>query len=229
VRELLKKIKWQRVAILIVVLLLMTGICLMGWLQIKDQITDLESFRTTIRSYGVWSYLIMILLVALQVIVAVIPAGPFQLAAGFAFGNVVGIILNLCGCALGSGIMFLLVRKFGMKFITFFVDESEVEKIKVITKKEKWKWVLMVVFLIPGTPKDVIGIFAGLTDIKLWEWLLIATLGRLPAIVLTVMGGAALFSTDFKVAAILIGSTIVLMAIGAIIYKVWNNKQKTNN
>ena len=55
--------------------------------------------------------------------------------------------------------------------------------------------------------------------------MLISTLGRLPAIILTVMGGSAIFDSDIKFAVIIIAVIVVLMALGAIGYKIWLDKK----
>ena len=220
-----KKVKWFRIIVLGLFIAVIAGLSWLLWLKFRPYITDMDSFRTLVNSMGIWGYLAIILMVAVQIILAVIPAGPFQLAAGFAYGNVTGVILNLIGCALGSGIVFLLVRKFGKRIIKWFVNDSEMDKLEKVINSPRWKWILTIIFLVPGTPKDVIGYFAGLTKIKFWEWMLISTLGRLPAIILTVMGGSAIFDSDIRFAVIIIAVIVVLMALGAIGYKIWLDKK----
>lgn len=220
-----KKVKWFRIIVLGLFIAVIAGLSWLLWLKFRPYITDMNSFRSLVDSMGIWGYLAIILMVAVQIILAVIPAGPFQLAAGFAYGNVIGVILNLIGCAIGSGIVFLLVRKFGRKIIKWFVNDSEMDKLDKVINSPRWKWILTIIFLVPGTPKDVIGYFAGLTKLKFWEWMLISTLGRLPAIILTVMGGSAIFDSDIKFAVIIIAVIVVLMALGAIGYKIWLDKK----
>lgn len=220
-----KKVKWFRIVVLSLFIAGIAGLSWLLWLNFKPYITDMNSFRSLINGMGIWGYLAIILMVAVQIILAVIPAGPFQLAAGFAYGNVTGVILNLIGCAIGSGIVFALVRKFGRKIIKWFVNDSEMDKLDKVINSPRWKWILTIIFLVPGTPKDVIGYFAGLTKLKFWEWLLISTLGRLPAIILTVMGGSAIFDSNIKFAVIIIAVIVVLMALGAIGYKIWLDKK----
>ena len=220
-----KKVKWFRLIVLGLFIAVIAGLSWLLWLKFRPYITDMNSFRSLVDSMGIWGYLAIILMVAVQIILAVIPAGPFQLAAGFAYGNVIGVILNLIGCAIGSGIVFLLVRKFGRRIIKWFVNDSEMDKLDKVINSPRWKWILTVIFLVPGTPKDVIGYFAGLTKLKFWEWMLISTLGRLPAIILTVMGGSAIFDSDIKFAVIIIAVIVVLMAFGAIGYKIWLDKK----
>ena len=220
-----KKVKWFRIIVLGLFISVIAGLSWLLWLKFRPYITDMNSFRSLVDSMGIWGYLAIILMVAVQIILAVIPAGPFQLAAGFAYGNVIGVILNLIGCAIGSGIVFLLVRKFGRRIIKWFVNDSEMDKLDKVINSPRWKWILTVIFLVPGTPKDVIGYFAGLTKLKFWEWMLISTLGRLPAIILTVMGGSAIFDSDIKFAVIIIAVIVVLMALGAIGYKIWLDKK----
>ncbi|MBR2599823.1 MAG: TVP38/TMEM64 family protein, partial [Erysipelotrichaceae bacterium] len=56
-----------------------------------------EKFKEWIDSYGILGRLIYILITTLQVIVAVIPGEPFEIAGGYCFGLVEGTLLCLTG------------------------------------------------------------------------------------------------------------------------------------
>ena len=40
---------------------------------------------------------------------------------------------------------------------------------------------LFILFFIPGTPKDLLTYVSGLTPVKLWQWLLLTTIARIPS------------------------------------------------
>ena len=46
-----------------------------------------------------------------------------------------------------------------------------------------------VLMTIPGTPKDLLTYFVGLTDMKLGTFLLISLVGRLPSVLSSTVGG----------------------------------------
>lgn len=76
-----------------------------------------ELFRSWVDASGLWGRLYFVGTVVLQVIVAWIPGEAVELAGGYAFGVVEGTLLSMAGIGLGSWIIFLLVRKFGIKII----------------------------------------------------------------------------------------------------------------
>ena len=53
----------------------------------------------------------------------------------------------------------LLVKKYGKKFVYSLCGKERVKKIeksKLFRNKKTIEWVVMVLFLIPGTPKDLL-------------------------------------------------------------------------
>ena len=82
-------------------------------------------FRSMVDSYGIWGRLVFVGMVVLQVVVAFIPGEPIELAAGYAFGFWEGTILTLIGFLVGNMIVFVLVRKFGIKMVEVFFHEKE--------------------------------------------------------------------------------------------------------
>lgn len=59
------------------------------------------------------------------------------------------------------------------------------------------------VFLIPGSPKDILSYAAGLTRIKLSTWVVINLFGRIPGILLSTLGGDRLLSGNYLLTAAL--------------------------
>ena len=86
-----------------------------------------EKFQMWVESKGIWGILAFIGMNAAQVLFAVIPGGPFEIGAGYAFGIWKGSLICDIAMTLGSVIIFLLVRKFGMKFIELFVSKENKE------------------------------------------------------------------------------------------------------
>ena len=59
-------------------------------------------------------------MVVLQVVVAVIPGEPLEIAAGYAFGALEGTLLCMVGTWIGGLMVFLLVRRFGVRAVEIF-------------------------------------------------------------------------------------------------------------
>ena len=69
---------------------------------------------------GVWAPVLFTGMMILQVIVAVIPGEPLEIAAGYAFGAVEGTFLCILGTFIGGMLVFLLVRRFGLRAVEVF-------------------------------------------------------------------------------------------------------------
>lgn len=156
-----------------------------------------ERFRDWVDSHGFGGRLAYMGMVILQVVVALIPGEPFEIAAGYAFGAVEGTLLCLVASALGSVCVFLLVRRFGQRLAEIFFSPEKLRSVRFLQASPKRDLLFLIVFMLPGTPKDLLCYFAGLTNIRFPVWLLICSLGRLPSIVTSTIGGNALGTKNY--------------------------------
>lgn len=191
-----------------------------------NYISEPEKFREWIDSYGIFSRLIFVALVVLQVVVAIIPGEPFEIAAGYIFGAVEGTILSIIGTLIGSVIVFWFVRVFGVKFVEIFYSREKINSLKFLKNTKKLTLITYIVFLIPGTPKDLLTYFVGLTNIKFSSWVLIASVARLPSIVTSTVGGDALGVKKYELAIIVFAITIFISVVGMIIYNEISKSKK---
>ncbi len=178
-----------------------------------------EKFQAWIDSFGILGRLVFIGIIVLQVIIALIPGEPFEIAAGYAFGSVEGTLLCLAGIVLGSVIIFLLVRKFGVKLVELFFPMEKINSLKFLQNKQRLNTVYFVVMCLPGTPKDLLSYFAGLTDMKITTWLLIVTIARIPSVITSTIGGSALGSEQYIFAVIAFAATLLISGAGLLIYR----------
>ena len=72
--------------------------------------------------------------------------------------------------------------------------------------------------MLPGTPKDLLCYFAGLTDMPFSLWLMICSLGRLPSIVTSTIGGSALGSQNYTAAILVFAGTLLVSGLGLLAY-----------
>ena len=91
-----------------------------------------EKFREWVNGFGVWGKLIFVGLIVLQIIVAFIPGEPFEIVAGYAFGTFWGTLLCVVGEVIGSVLVFLFVRRFGMKVAEVFFPQEKLQKLKFL-------------------------------------------------------------------------------------------------
>lgn len=178
-----------------------------------------EAFRQWVAGHGVWGMAAYAGMVFLQVLVAIIPGEPLEIAGGYAFGAVWGTVLCLLGSILGSVAVFAVVRKWGIPLVEVFFPREKLEKLSFLRTSPKRTALLWLVFTVPGTPKDLLCYFAGLTDLSWSSWLLIASVGRIPSIVTSTVGGDALGMQNYQFAVVTFLATLVIAGVGLLIYR----------
>lgn len=177
-----------------------------------------EQFRSWVDGHGALGWAAYAAMVFLQVVVAIIPGEPLEIAGGYAFGAWWGTALCLIGAVLGSAAVFALVRRWGRPLVEVVFPKEKLDKLQFLHSSPKRTALLWLIFTAPGTPKDLLCYFAGLTDMKWRTWLLIATVGRLPSIVTSTVGGGALGDRNYTAAAIAFGVALAAAGVGYLVY-----------
>lgn len=178
-----------------------------------------ERFRAWVDSSGFVSRVIFVGMVVFQLIIALIPGEPLEMGAGYAFGAVEGTILCIIGCVIGSALVFLFVRRFGVKLVEVFFPREKIRSLRFLQDSRRLNLLTFIVFFIPGTPKDLLSYFIGLTDMKLGTWLFITAVARIPSIVTSTVTGDALGLKDYQFALIAFGVTLALSLLGILVYR----------
>lgn len=178
-----------------------------------------EQFRSWVDGHGALGWAAYAAMVFLQVVVAIIPGEPLEIAGGYAFGAWWGTALCLIGAVLGSAAVFALVRRWGRPLAEVVFPKEKLDKLQFLHSSPKRTALLWLIFTAPGTPKDLLCYFAGLTDMKWRTWLLIATVGRLPSIVTSTVGGGALGDRNYTAAAIAFGVALAAAGVGYLVYR----------
>ncbi len=187
--------------------------------QMITLVGDGQAFREWIAEKGIWGKVIYIGMVFIQIVISIIPGEPIELGGGYAFGAWQGLLLAETGILLASTCVFLFVKRFGSKAVYAFVPREKIEDISFLRDAEKRNVLVFIIFFIPGTPKDVITYFIGLTPMTLKEWLIISTLARIPSVLTSTLTGAAAAQQDYWQAALIFGITAVVSVIGIFVYR----------
>ncbi len=226
--------KWTRRQItqLILAILAVIFICILGYCigrPLVHFVSEPEKFQLWVEEKGILGVLAFMGMNILQVLLAVIPGGPFEIGAGYAFGVVKGSLICDIAMTIASVIIFLFVKKFGLRFVELFVSKEKIESVKFLKSSKRSESIIFLLFLVPGTPKDLLSYLVGLTDMKLSHWIFICGVGRLPAIFLSALSGSALSSAKYHLAIILIAAIIMLYVVGIILYRIHNKRAAEKN
>lgn len=182
-------------------------------------VSDAEAFRIWVEDTGWTSRIVFLFMLVFQVVFAFIPGGIFEIAGGYAFGAWEGTLLSVIGTTLGSAAVFLLVKRYGLRFVLLFFSQEKLDSVKFMHNKNKLYLIIFIAFIIPGTPKDLLCYVAGLTDMKLGAWLLITSIARIPAITISTIGGNAIGTEQYIFAIIVFVITIILSIAGIFVYR----------
>lgn len=170
-----------------------------------------------VESFGPLGFIGFILLQAAQVVAAPIPGEVTGLLGGYLYGPVPGIVLSTLGLTLGSYIAFILSRKFGRPFVEKFVDAYYLTKFDYLLL-HKGVFLVFILFLIPGVPKDYLCYILGLGRLSTMEFLVIGGVGRLLGTVLLTLGGDYLRHEEYRNFCFLVAIALVFILI-TIMYK----------
>ena len=182
-------------------------------------INDPDSFRDWIDSFGVYSSLAYVAITILQILVPLIPGEPMEMIAGYAFGAFEGSLLCILAESLGSIIVLFAVKKYGRKIVEVFFEKEKIESLKFLKSSRNRILLFAVIFIVPGTPKDLLCYLAGLTKIDVRYLIPIITLGRFPSIITSTLAGAHLGDRKYFSAAVYVFIALLLSCTGILVYR----------
>lgn len=166
------KIKVFKIILAILVLTLFIGITTYLFPVMKD-LSSIEgqiAFKEKVDNSGMFGLLSLFGLQVAQIFLIIVPGEPIEILAGMCYGGFLGTIFIMVSAFIISTTIFFLVRKFGRKFVYDFCDEKKVAKIensKLFQNPKKIELIMLILFLIPGTSKDLLVYIAGLLPINL--------------------------------------------------------------
>lgn len=186
---------------------------LLAWLA------DARAVRAFVSDHAFVSRLAMLGINIVQVLLAFLPGEPVELASGYAFGFWEGTALCLVASGLATSMIYWATRRWGWKLVGLFFDRSLFDRFSWLKSAKRLELIMFIVFLIPGTPKDFLTYFAGLTNMRFLPVVLIATFGRIPSIVTSTIAASAVGSGNWPLVACMLVASAFLLAVGGLMYR----------
>ena len=137
-----------------------------------------------------WSHLAYFGIQLASVVIAPIPSNITAAAGAYLFGLWPSFLLTWGAVTLGSVIVFILARLLGGRFVCRFVGEKLSEKYLDLIRRKRDVFLLLA-FLFPFFPDDLLCILAGLTDISFKRFFLLVVLARPWGLLVACMVGSA--------------------------------------
>lgn len=190
------------------------------FLKYADLFKNQENIKEVILSYGRHSVLVFILIQILQVVVFFIPGEVIQIAGGYIFGSLLGTIISSIGILIGSAIGYFIARYLARDAVRKIIEKRNLKHFRNILTKGSNKIVILIVYLIPGIPKDILVYLCGLSDVNFWDFLLYSSIGRFPGIVISALFGYSIGDRNY----IILGTVAIISVIFFLIGILKGNK-----
>jgi len=163
-------------------------------------VKDLFSLRADeiagfVESFGIFSYLIFLLIVVLEVVLAPVPPLLLYTVAGILYSSLIGGLLVLAGNLVGATIDFFLARKFGAQRFRRAIKPSLTERFN----RFFGKYGALSVFLLrinPLTTSDLVSYIAGFTNMRYLPFIIATAVGLAPLIFIQTYLGGSIFSRN---------------------------------
>lgn len=176
----------------------------------------LEAFLARFGGHDRW---VFVGIRAFQTVVKIIPAEPLEIGSGFLYGTWGGLLYCMLGTEIGSLVIILLSKLFGRRVVDLFIPIEKIDSLKFLQNKKKVYATLFFIYLIPGTPKDVLTYAASLTDINIPLFLLVTGIARIPSIITSTVCGEQIINKNYTLAIVIFAVTGICGIISSVIYK----------
>ena len=227
-----KKLKIFKIILFIIVAIIFTVITIYLFPVMRNLSTkegQIE-FKDKVTSSGVYGVILLFILQLAQIFLFILPGEPIEILAGMCYGWFWGTIFIIISSTIIATLIFWLVRKIGKQFVYDFSDEEKIKKIennKIFQNQKKIELVLFILFLVPGTPKDLLTYLSGLLPIKMKRFIVISTIARVPSIVTSTIAGANIAIGDWKKGIILYVLIVVIVVIALFIFNKFDKDKTT--
>ena len=213
-----KKYKTLRIVVLIIAILLLIALTIYLFPMAKKLFDEQgrETFKQEIQSSGFTGMLILLGLQAVQILLPILPGEPIEILAGMCYGPIGGLIFLLISVLLITALIFFTVRKLGRSFVYGVCSEEKIKKLensKLFKNPKKIEYIMLILFLIPGTPKDLLVYIGGLLPIKPLRFIAISTFARIPSLVSSTMAGSSIVKGNVWMGILLYLLTFLIVGI----------------
>ena len=207
---------WVRILVLMILLAALIYAGIRFAVPLTRFFSDTERFSHYILSFGTWGILVFIAVQVIQVVIAPIPGELTQVAGGFIYGTVLGTAYSMAGILIGSIIVFFAGRLFGYPLLKSVIPADKLRKVEFLINNPKSEILMLVLFLIPGSPKDILSYIAGVTPVRPLRFLLPAMVARFPGILLSSYIGAHVGENRHTEVIVAAAIAVILFVVGVL-------------
>jgi uncharacterized membrane protein YdjX (TVP38/TMEM64 family) len=206
----------KKLIIVIAVLFSLMIVLKLSSLPYINLLSELETqtFKAWVTSLGVGGWLLVLSIQIFQIVIAFIPGEPVEILAGVLYGGFGGLFLCLIGCVVASSGVFMLSQKFGTPLVTKLFRKSKLDGFVFLKDAKKLETIVFILFLIPGTPMDVLTYVVGTSPMKITQFLAVSTFARIPSVISSTFIGSTIRQGKWETAVLIFALTAVLGILG---------------
>ena len=211
-----KKKRAYAVIRLSVLALIIIGVPAVLFFNYRDTLFNadwLSQLPVLLSRYRRQAAFILIALQILQVIICIVPGQPIQFAASYMFGIAKGYLISVTGAVIGAFIAFYISGLLGKDAVCTLFGREKVENYRRKLNSGRGLMAVLLIYLIPGIPKDLTAYAAGISDMRIRPFLLVSTIGRSPAMLGSLLIGHFFSRGNYKAVAALAVITVILLII----------------
>lgn len=173
-----------------------------------------QTFKVWVTSFGIGGWLLVLGIQIIHIVIAFIPGEPVEILAGVLYGGFGGLFLCLLGCVIASSAIFMLSKRFGVPLVAKLFGKSKLDKFAFLKDAKKLEAIVFILFLIPGTPKDMLTYVVATSPMKLTQFLVISTFARIPSIISSTFIGSTIRQGEWATAVLIFALTAILGVVG---------------
>lgn len=193
--------------------------------KLTEIISDKQQLDALLAQFNNYDKLAFVAIRAFQTVIKIIPAEPLEIGSGYLYGIWGGLLYCMLGTLIGSFVIIALSKIFGRRLVNVFFPIEKINSLKFLQNKKRVYQSLFFIYLIPGTPKDVLTYAASITDLNMVKFMIITSIARIPSIITSTICGEMLIEKDYWLAAVIFIATAVISVICSLIYNKYSSAQ----
>ncbi len=201
---------------LIILLVIVAGIPLYLYMRFgdelfsKDIVYRLEAYLKLHRSGAA---LTLAALQIVQVIICFLPGQPIQFASSYMFGIIPGFLISIIGAVIGTFVSFYMSGFLGRDFVELLFDKEKVDDYESKLNSGKGLLLVLLIYLLPGVPKDLVSYVAGISGMRFRPFILVSTIGRSPGMLGSLLLGHFFGIRNYRAIAVIAAVTVMILLV----------------
>ncbi|MBR7088421.1 MAG: TVP38/TMEM64 family protein [Mogibacterium sp.] len=201
---------------LILLVLFLVGVPAVLYINFSDTLFSIEWLRhlpELLKQYKGHTEAVLMGLQILQVVICIIPGQPIQFAGSYMFGIILGYLISIIGAVIGAFIAFYIAKLLGKDSLGLFFDQEKIEDYHRKLNSGRGLTAVLLIYLIPGIPKDLVAYVAGISNMRVRPFLVVSTIGRSPGMIGSLLLGYFTSRHNYTAIVILAAATAVILII----------------